>query len=480
MFKRIERDLEHASSYEEWSEAAKALDRRNGKDRWAKQDESRDYDFKLIRSRLETIRAFRRQQDNEGLLFHLNEGIHGNMGGMGRSALYEKARFGTKQLIIEYVDEIVSALKHLARPGTDDVSREAKLDFFHRADHCFGRTAFMMSGSGSLLYFHMGVARTLLQQDLMPGILSGSSGGAFVGSLMASYNDEQLLDMLKPSTLAELADAVVGTSRRDSRFRPSVMPHQAIVKIVETMVPDLTFQEALEHTGRHLNISIAAVETHQKSRLLNAITSPNVFLRESVLASSAVPGVYPPVTLAARNHKGQKQPYLPARKWVDGSVSDDMPAKRLARLYGVNHYVVSQTNPHVLPFVTDGKRPKGTRSIIRDANTKTARAWINAGAATFEKPLSISPALKRASNLALSVINQDYIGDINIMPDSRFFNPFRVLAFLTEKEIRELFLAGERSTWPKVEMIRIQTRISRCLDEILSDLHDGDIMHIRR
>jgi NTE family protein len=257
------------------------------------------------------------------------------------------------------------------------------------------------------------------------------------------------------------------------------MPIEGIVRIVERMLPDLTFQDSLALTGRHLNISVAAVDTHQNSRLLNAITSPNVFVREAVLASAAVPGVYPPVTLAARNHQGIKQPYLPARKWVDGSVSDDMPAKRLARLYGVNHYVVSQTNPHVLPFVADGKRPTRPISILREANRKTARAWLNAGAATMDKPLSYAPALKRMSDLALSVINQDYIGDINIMPGNRFFNPFRLLAFLTEKEIRDLFRAGERATWPKVEMIRNQTRISRCLDRILSDLNEGHVMHVR-
>ena len=106
------------------------------------------------------------------------------MGGMGRSSLYEKAKFGTKQLIVDYVDEIVEALEHLASPAIDDISAEEKLDFFHRADHCFGRSAFMMSGSGSLFYFHIGVVRSLLKERLLPSILSGSSGGSFVGSLL--------------------------------------------------------------------------------------------------------------------------------------------------------------------------------------------------------------------------------------------------------------------------------------------------------
>ena len=42
---------------------------------------------------------------------------------------------------------------------------------------------------------------------------------------------------------------------------------------------------------------------------------------------------------------GKVQPYLPSRRWIDGSFSQDLPAKRLARLYSVNHFIVSQVMP---------------------------------------------------------------------------------------------------------------------------------------
>jgi len=478
--RKLERALDNAGTYEEWKEAAQAYDAHTGLDRWKAIDQSQRYDYVAIRVRLDRLRALRARQDNRGLLFNLNEGIHGNMGGMGNAALYEKARFGTKQLIVDYVEEIVSALQHLASPEVDDISIEEKLDFFNRADHCFGRSAFMMSGSGSLLYFHVGVVKALLGQNLLPNVLSGSSGGAFVGSLVSSHSDSELLERLQPDRLVADIEEIIGYSKRAPKYRPSVMPIDEIRRVIDHMIPDLTFQEALQRTGRHLNVSIAPAEAHQRSRLLNAITSPNVYLREAVQASGAVPGVYPPVTLAAKNHLGDKQAYLPSEKWVDGSVSDDMPAKRLARLYGVNHYIVSQTNPHVIPFVTDSKRRQDTIGVWRDAGTKAARAWVNAGVTTLEKPLSLSPTLSRMTNLAMSVINQDYVGDINILPTNRFFNPFRVLAFLDEKEIRELVSAGEKSTWPKIEMIRTQTRISRTLDRIMADLHQDPVMHVRR
>ena len=160
--RRLERAMKQAASYTEWQEAARAYDRASGLDRWKMAEQSRRYDWAAIRSRLERLRAMREAGDNRGLLFCLHEGVHGNLGGMGRSTLYHKARFGTKQLIVDYVDEVVSALQHLANPRVDDIDFAEKLDFFRRADHCFGHSAFMMSGSGSLFYFHIGVVRALL------------------------------------------------------------------------------------------------------------------------------------------------------------------------------------------------------------------------------------------------------------------------------------------------------------------------------
>jgi TAG lipase/steryl ester hydrolase/phospholipase A2/LPA acyltransferase len=477
--RRLERAMEQASSYEEWKEAALAFDQKKGLDRWKLIDQSRRYDYVSIRVRLDRLRALRSRHDNRGLLFTLNEGIHGNMGGMGCSSLYEKTNFGTKKLVADYVDEIASALEHLASPEVDGISFEEKLDFFRRADHCFGRSAFMMSGSGSLLFFHIGVAKALLQQGLLPKVLSGSSGGAFVGSLLSTHEDDQLLEMLEPENLVFRLEQDAGYFSRLSKYKPQFMPDDERREIATHFIPDLTFQEAFELTGRQLNVSIAPAETHQKSRLLNAIASPNVFIREAILASGAVPGVYAPVTLRAKNHHGEKQAYLPSRKWVDGSISDDMPTKRLARLYGVNHYIVSQTNPHVIPFVDRGTRKQNPFSLMREASVSTARAWVNAGASSIEKPLSLSPTLTRATSIALSVINQDYIGDINILPPNKFFNPFKLLAYLNEAEIRDLISTGQKAAWPKIEMIRMQTRISRILTGILADYDEEHVRHVK-
>ncbi|HKX89750.1 MAG TPA: patatin-like phospholipase family protein, partial [Sphingopyxis sp.] len=151
-----DRDLVTASDYAAWSKAAREHDRKSGMQAWRDADESKHFDYRAIRGRLEKLRKLSAAGDVKGLLFVLNEGIHGNIDGMGHERLYAKARFGTKKLIEDYVAEVVSALGKIA---ASRIPREEKRDFFRRAQHCYGRSALLLSGSGSFLFFHIGVVK---------------------------------------------------------------------------------------------------------------------------------------------------------------------------------------------------------------------------------------------------------------------------------------------------------------------------------
>ena len=467
--RKLTQQLGQAENYTQWKAAAIACDEHMGLASWKQVDISRRYDYRSIRSRLDRLCELRERRDDVGLLFTLNEGIHGNIGGMGRPTLYAKTKFGTKQLVNDYVDEIVSALEHLASPAVTDISVVEKLEFFRRASHCFGRSALMLSGSGTLLYFHVGVIKALWQEDQLPTILSGASGGALVSALVGTHTHDELEAIFEPAYLLAEIQREVGIWKSLFGFRPHQLQLGDLNAMLDRLIPDLTFQEAFERTGRHINISVAPAELMQTSRLLNAMTSPNVCIREALLASAALPGFFPPVMLSAKNVRGERQPYLPSRKWVDGSISEDLPAKRLARLYGVNHYIASQTNPLVLPFVTDKKVKEGSLATVRHAAQRTLKEWVEAGAMLMHKPLSSKPQLHKLMHNIASVVRQEYTADINIIPPKRLFNPFKLLALRSEQDVMEMIRAGEQATWPKVEMIRTSTKISKTLDRILAD-----------
>lgn len=470
-----EAGLARASSYGEWAEAARGLDRLSGKDRWRAADASDHFDYRSIRRRLERLNELFAAGDDQGLLYTLNEGIHGNMDGMANDALWHEARFGTKQLVHDYVDAVVRAVEHLADPAVDAISFEEKRDFFRRALHCYGCSALLMSGSGAFLFFHAGVVKALWSEGLLPTIISGSSGGSVVGALVCTHRDEDLGEFFRPERLAREYEDEAGATLLNPLGGTRRMNQEQVRERLSEIIPDLTFQEAFALTGRHLNVSIAPAERHQNGRLLNAITSPNVFIREAVLASCAVPGIYSPVALMARDHAGRRVPYLPGRKWVDGSVTHDLPSKRLSRLYGVNHHIVSQANPLVTPFASDVTQAASPFSSIRRASVSTLKAWLNVNMELLDRPLAMFPALHSMARTAMSVINQDYSGDINIIRPMMLWSPAKMLSNLSLAEIAELVDLGERATWPKIEMVRTQTRISQTLARVLADYEAGEV-----
>ncbi len=467
--KQLEKELAGATSYRQWSSVAKKIDQATGKYNWREVERSSDYDYVSIRARLERLRGLRKRRDYSGLLFALNEGVHGNMGGMGKAVLYSYTMLGTKLLIEEYIKEIIHALNLIAAEDIPGVSDDDKEEFFERAKACFGNSALMLSGSGTLFFFHMGVMRALREVDLMPSVISGSSGGSFVGCMVASYDDQELDERLSPEYFLDIVDELREIDR-EFGGRRFVVSDQVIRAMVEACLPDITFQESVEKTGIRMNVSVAPHEVHQTSRLLNHITSPNVCIREAAIASMAAPGFFTPASLIAKDVDGEKKPYLPDRKWVDGAMSDDLPAKRLSRLYGVNHFVVSQTNPHIIPFVTDTiSREESTSAAVKSAVTRVSREAVLGGLGVSNSLFPNRSNMARLIGAMRSLISQDYIGDINILPPFRFSNPLKLLALPDERHIRNLIEAGERATWPKIEMIRNQTKISNEIDRLIEE-----------
>ena len=473
--KKLERRMAQSESYDEWREAALAHDELSGARRWRETDQTRQYDYAQIRLRLDRLRGLRARHDNHGLLFTLNEGIHGNMGGMGRSSLYQRARFGTKRLIEQYIDEIDDALRYLAELPDDEIDVQQKLDFFYRANICFGRSALMLSGGGVLGFYHMGVAKTLLEEGLLPRVISGSSAGSLVAGVLGTHTNDEMRRFYDPANVHFEAEREASVfSRMFFGTNPQIDVGD-LEKIIGRLVPDMTFQEAYEKTGRQISIPVAPAEPHQRSRLLNAITSPNVYIRSAVMASCAVPGVFPPVMLMAKNVHGEPQPYLPTRKWVDGSIADDLPAKRLSRLYSTNHYIVSMVNPIATPFLSGGKPRGRVAAALGSLGVGVGREVLNFYRGIAQRQGDTWPRFNLLLNGVHALMDQEYSGDINIVPSFRWYNPAKILSHVTEQELVALMRGGEHSTFPHVEAIRTCSQISRTMEEILRRFEYGDL-----
>jgi TAG lipase/steryl ester hydrolase/phospholipase A2/LPA acyltransferase len=462
---KVKEALNAATNYAQWKVLAARHDQFSGMQEWRGVDRTRLYDYQEIRRRHARLTALLKDGDPKALLLHLNEGVHGNMGGMGAARLYHRSMLGTKHLIEEYIDLQLAALDCICEDAPKHLSEVAKVDFIRRASHCYGRTALMLSGGAGLIYFHHGVVAELAEQGCMPNVISGASAGSWVCVQVGALTDQELAaGYLDKQRYPQISGKDIWSSICD---RSGQQASQVRTDLIDSFCGKMTFQEAYEHTGRYINIAVAPVERHQKARLLNAITAPNVTLRSAAMASSSVPGLIDSVQLECKDTQGRLKPYLPTRRWVDGSMTQDLPAKRLARLYGVNHSLVSLINPLALPFT---KEPALHSNSLKAAAGRfihnISLELLKLSQTTLEK----SPRTMPFGNLISTgyhLLDQDYTGDINFMLNRQDYRRGNTVFMYKDNDIENLILAGRRSVWPRIAQTRNALCLSQKLDELL-------------
>ena len=462
------RTMAGATDYRTWYEAALELDRYEGLEEWRQDEISPFYDFELIRARRERLRQRRQQQDVKYLVHHLRQGLHWNLGNISNPRLYASARTGTKKLIEDYVEEVCAALNYICENDFPTLPPETKLKFFQDTALSYGRSALMLSGGATLGLFHVGVVKALQQQDLMPQVLSGSSAGSIVASTLGTRSEAEAVAMLESDVFYNYF--LKRLPAKAAWNQGALMDVNQLRRVLEKILGDATFEQAYEVSGRSINITVSPTSENQIPRLLNHLTFPHLYVLDAVMASCALPLLFPPVQLMTQNVHGGKEVYMPSLKWVDGTLKSDLPMLRLRRLHNVNHYIVSQTNPHVVPFV------QHHRSLQKNVVHHGKELVLNTVGRQAENMVNLMYQLTpfgigrgRLGNLQ-SILEQDYRGNITIVPQFRMRDYWAMFSNPTPRMVDSLILEGERATWPRIAMVRNQTRISQTLERCVARL----------
>jgi predicted acylesterase/phospholipase RssA len=325
----------------------------------------------------------------------------------------------------------------------------------------------MLSGGAGLGFFHGGVVKSLVEHDLLPDVISGASAGSIIAGLVGTRTNDELSDILSPE--------FIYTKFREWRLwkgfsRESLLDSTNLENALIELFDLTTFEEAYKKTGRHITITVSPADLHQFSRLLNAKTSPNAVIAQAVRASCAIPIVFSAVQLKAKNQAGDIVPYIANRRFADGSIMADLPFKRLARLYGVNHSIVSQTNPISTLFRTRDKLDtSGFLGLTLRHAANIAKMNSIYAFDILENAIS-HRATKLGIHKVRSIIDQQYMGDINILPDPTLTNFMHIVSNPSKKSLEELFKHGERATWPQLDLIKRNTIISKTLRKYLGQL----------
>jgi TAG lipase/steryl ester hydrolase/phospholipase A2/LPA acyltransferase len=452
---QLEEEMENAGNYAAWRGAAIAWDTEAGLDEWKTTDASPLYDYKLIQRRLAQILGAREGGYVRRLMFLLQEGLHGNLGNLSNPLLYECTRFGTKRLVERYLDEVCESLEFLCEVDSPEITPGEKREFFESTRQSFGQSCLMLSGGAALGIYHLGVVKSLWENGLLPQVISGSSAGSIVAALLGTHNDAQLRELM------EAGEGILELIRYNRPPRPWLFDVDHFNRVLRTRVPEMSFQEGWKHSGREINITVCSEDRHADDRLLNHRTSPNVVIPSAVRASCAAPFLMPPSELTAKTINGETIPYIRGRRFLDGSIGDDLPIRRLTRLYGVNHSIVSMVNPLVLPFASRrSQHGSDAGALTRRYVTRLLKETASFSLEMVQRVLP-SENLNYAIDKVRAVMAQEYRGDITLVPPRRLIHVYNLLRNHSREEEREFVRIGMRLTWPDLEMIKNTTAISR-------------------
>ncbi|MBT3221218.1 MAG: DUF3336 domain-containing protein, partial [Proteobacteria bacterium] len=120
--------------------------------------------------------------------------------------------------------------------------------------------------------------------------------------------------------------------------------------------------------------------------------------------------------------------------------------------------IVSQTNPHVIPF-TRHHGQRGLRPAFAGLARATARSQ---GVFVTDLLRRVSPTpLRQVTEGAHALMNQDYRGDIDIHPQFNWKLYRKVFSNPTPDDLQAFIMEGQRAVWPKIQAIRAHTRIGQ-------------------
>jgi TAG lipase/lysophosphatidylethanolamine acyltransferase len=185
-------------------------------------------------------------------------------------------------------------------------------------------------------------------------------------------------------------------------------------------------------------------------------------------------GLYSSVDLLAKDSDGRIFVWSPscnpsyltyiAIKWGQSKGEREAPEKRLAELFNVNHFILSQSQPYIAPFLSRGRVGNVKQSIL-------SRVFSFTGS-------EIRYRINQLTRLGLipcfiaSVFDQKIKGHVTISPPLSSMDFYTIFGNPTFQSLAYWVLKGEQSTWPFLSIIRNRTMIEKQLFKAKQEAYD--------
>lgn len=182
--------------------------------------------------------------------------------------------------------------------------------------------AFVLGGGGHLGAYEVGMLRALLEHDVVPDVVVGTSIGAFNGAAIAADPTLPTVDQLEEAwTTLDKNDVFSGSVFSGAanlvRTRTSIHSNEPLRRLLDELLPAKGFEE-LKVPFHCVAACIERAEEHWFS------AGPLV---DAILASSAVPGILPAVKIGDEH-------------FIDGGIVNSIPIARAVDLGATEIFVL--------------------------------------------------------------------------------------------------------------------------------------------
>ncbi|POS70957.1 patatin-like phospholipase [Diaporthe helianthi] len=380
----------------------------------------------------------------------------------------------------------IAVIANIKAPMT--MSNQMKLDFVHDTRQAFGRSTLVLQGGAIFGLCHLGVVKALFLRGLLPRIITGTATGALIAALVGIHKEEELPAVLKGDGIDLSAFATKnraqssGSSRWETLLRRVkrfwregyFLDVKVLEQCVRANVGDLTFEEAYVRSKRVLNITVAATGQGGIPTLLNYLTAPNVLIWTAAVASNAsTPTFYGhrETTILCKDQDGKIVPWAPAntidfRHWTHVSYSDrDSPLMRIAELFNVNHFIVSQARPYLIPFLQSDMHGPSQHETRSKTTSITAFLVRMVGLEVRHRLSQLDTLGLLPTGIRRFLVDERIPGaSVMLVPEVTAGDFIRLLETPTRETLDYWILRGERSVWPAVTALKIRCTIETELD----------------
>jgi TAG lipase/steryl ester hydrolase/phospholipase A2/LPA acyltransferase len=550
LIRQLQKEQNNAQTQDEWMEIADQIDTIQGNDLWRSDPNCPLYESDRISARIDEFVHLMRRNDIFDLMFTLRGGIARNKFGLLHEGLFSKALAGTKVLVETYHNVICTALDIVCdsptQPEDVPIPTDTRLAFFNEIRYFYGRIVLMLSGGAAFGFYHVGVVKALMENGLLPRVISGASAGSIVCAMIGTRTDDEcredlfqvkgtvapghhgtlMTDFFRPlqnnkrsrdhrhhqqnpvvdvlhNTAGAFADgkrtwqvfAPIGMRKFTSFLYDIISGHKRAQDALKSdtdhfreccriNIGNFTFQEAFDRTGRILNIIVSPQNRSDPPRLLNYLTSPHVLVWTAAVASSSLPGVFEPNKLLVKDADGSERYETSSNHhFIDGSMEADLPMQQLSEMFNINHFIISQANPHAVVLASFNINKSIWANKVLSLGSGILLFLKNQVKQWFVNMIELiggqraAPLWDTRRGFFSQFFTQEYEGrdiDISLVPWSSHRSVFSALLHCiynpSEEDFLEWIHAAECETWRYIPKIKSHVAVEMTLDRCVQRL----------